>query len=187
LGNERGEVAHPEWYEQQAHKLVSQYPGKLHIKVIQQPELKRLGMNLLNAVGQGATVPPRLVLLEYNGNSGSQESIALVGKGITFDTGGQNHKGTGFIEDMYTDNCGAAAVLGAFKAMCELDINQNVVGALCLAENAIGEKAMLPSAIIKSYKGLTVEIKNTDAEGRLVLADGFTYVQKHYKYVILTV
>lgn len=181
LGNERADVATPAWYEKQAFQLASSHPSKLAMETLHAAELKGLGMNMLLAVGQGATVEPRLVLMHYNGAPESNEKIALVGKGITFDTGGINLKPTGYIEDMYIDNAGAATVLGTLQACVELGVKKNIVVALCLAENAISQSAVLPSAILKSYKGLTVEIGNTDAEGRLVLADGLTYVQKHCK------
>jgi len=114
--NERGEIANPAWYEQQAQK-VCEAEG-LAIQVVNQAELQRLGLNLLNAVGQGAQVPPRLVLMQYNGNpSAPEQKVALVGKGITFDTGGINMKPTGFIEDMYMDNSGAATVLATLQAI----------------------------------------------------------------------
>lgn len=181
LGNERADVATPAWYEKKAYEIATKHPEKLSMEAIHASDLKGLGMNLLLAVGQGAEVEPRLVLLHYNGAPDSNEKIALVGKGITFDTGGINLKPTGFIEDMYIDNAGAATVLSVLQACVELGVKRNLVVALCLAENAISSRAYLPSAIIKSYKGLTVEIGNTDAEGRLVLADGLSYVQKHHK------
>jgi leucyl aminopeptidase len=181
LGNERADIATPAWYEKRAYELASSHPTKLTMECLHAADLKGLGMNLLLSVGQGAAIEPRLILLHYNGAPESNEKIALVGKGITFDTGGINLKPTGFIEDMYIDNAGAATVLSTLQACVELDVKKNLVVALCLAENAISSTAVLPSAIIKSYKGLTVEIGNTDAEGRLVLADGMTYVQKHCK------
>lgn len=181
LGNERADVATPAWYEKRAYELASKNPTKMTMECLHAADLKGLGMNLLLCVGQGAVVEPRLILLHYNGAPESSEKIALVGKGITFDTGGINLKPTGFIEDMYIDNAGAATVLATLQACVELNVKKNLVVALCLAENAISQTAVLPSAIIKSYKGLTVEIGNTDAEGRLVLADGLTYVQKHCK------
>jgi leucyl aminopeptidase len=181
LANERADVATPAYYEKQAYELANRFPTKLAMEALHAADLKGLGMNLLLAVGQGATVEPRLVLLHYNGDPESNEKIALVGKGITFDTGGINLKPTGAIEDMYIDNAGAATVLSVLQACVELDVKRNLVVALCLAENAISQTAVLPSSIIKSYKGTTVEIGNTDAEGRLVLADGLTYVQKHCK------
>lgn len=107
--------------------------------------------------------------------------MALVGKGLTYDTGGLNLKPTGSIEDMYQDKGGACAVMGALHGAFELGIRKNVVFAMGFAENAIGKEAYKPMDIITSMKGLTVEIGNTDAEGRLVLADTFTYVQKSFK------
>lgn len=178
--NERADIATPAWYENEAKKIVEEHKNVLNMKTIQFDELKEIGMNMFAAVGQAATVPPRLVVIEYNGNPSSHEKIALVGKGITFDTGGLNLKPTGYMEDMYVDNHGAATVLGALKAIAELGIKKNLVVALCLAENSISERAYLPGSIIKSYNGKTVEIGNTDAEGRLVLGDGLTYIQKHY-------
>ena len=102
--------------------------------------------------------------------------MALIGKGVTFDTGGLNLKPTGFMEDMYGDKNGACAVLGALHGCLDLKLRKNIVFAIGLAENAIDAKSYKPGDIIKSMKGLTVEIGNTDAEGRLVLADTMTYV-----------
>jgi len=162
-----------------------------------------MGLNLLVAVGQGAKIPPRLILLKYKGkdifstgdnrSSGGESSgssggetgpkfpIAFVGKGVTFDTGGLNMKSTGFIEDMYMDMGGCAAVLATLSALPHLKLCRNAIGVLCVAENAVDSQSYYPSSIIKSYKGATVEICNTDAEGRLILADGLAYVQRHYK------
>jgi len=107
--------------------------------------------------------------------------VALVGKGVTFDTGGLNLKPTGYMEDMYGDKGGACAVIGALHGCLHLKPKKNVLFAVGLAENAIDARAYKPGDIIKSMKGLTVEIGNTDAEGRLVLADTFTYVQQEFK------
>jgi leucyl aminopeptidase len=139
-------------------------------------------MNLFHSVGKGATSEPRCITVFYQGNPANKDiDIAFVGKGLTFDTGGLNLKPTGSIEDMYYDKAGACAVMGALKGALELGIKKNVVFAMGFAENAIDAKSYKPMDIIKSMKGLTVEIGNTDAEGRLVLADTFTYVQKEYK------
>lgn len=181
--NERADIATPAWYEEEAKKIVDQHKDVLSMRTLQIDELKELGLNMLVAVGKAATVPPRLVIIEYNGNPSSQEKIALVGKGITFDTGGLNLKPTGYMEDMYVDNHGAATVLSTLKAVVELGVRKNLVVALCLAENSISESAYLPGSIITSYNGKTVEVGNTDAEGRLVLGDGLTYIQKHYKQI----
>ena len=110
----------------------------------------------------------------------NEVDLALVGKGVTFDTGGLNLKPTGFIEDMYGDKGGACAVLGALHGTLDLKPKKNIIFSIGLAENAIDSKSYKPGDIIKSMKGLTVEIGNTDAEGRLVLADTMTYVQRNY-------
>ena len=139
-------------------------------------------MNLFHSVGQGATVGPRCVIVKYMGNPESDEiETAIVGKGVTFDTGGLNLKPTGFMEDMYGDKDGSCAVIGALRGVIELGLKKNLVFACGFAENAIGSGVYKPGDIIRAMNGLHVEIGNTDAEGRLVLADTFTYVQKHYK------
>ena len=115
--------------------------------------------------------------MHYQGKPESTEvDVALVGKGLTFDTGGLNLKPTNYIEDMYGDKNGACAVIGALHATIQLQPKKNIIFACGLAENAIDSKSYKPGDIITSMKGLTVEIGNTDAEGRLVLADTFTYV-----------
>jgi leucyl aminopeptidase len=180
LGNERSNVVTPAFMEEVARSSL-ELPN-MSISVLQQEELEKHGMNMFLAVGQAAAVPPRLVILEYKGNpEAPDDKIALVGKGITFDTGGLNLKPTGFIEDMHTDMCGSAAVLGAVRAAARRNLKVNIVCAVALAENAIGSQATKPHTIMKSHKGITVENNNTDAEGRLVLGDALSYVQQTYK------
>lgn len=134
-------------------------------------------MNLFFNVGKAASSEPRCVTVFYQGNPESDEvDIAFVGKGLTYDTGGLNLKPTGAIEDMYYDKAGACAVMGALQGTLELGIKKNVIFAMGFAENSIDANSYKPMDIIKSMKGITVEIGNTDAEGRLVLADTFTYV-----------
>ncbi|KAF0707892.1 Aste57867_6508 [Aphanomyces stellatus] len=181
LGNERSDIVDPAFMEEIARQSAAALPG-LSVRVLQNEDLIAEGLHMMALVGQAATTPPRLVILEYNGNPAAPtERIALVGKGITFDTGGLNLKPTGFIEDMHTDMCGSAAVLGAIRAAAKTGLACNVVAVLALAENAIGSKAAKPHTIVKSLKGLTVEVNNTDAEGRLVLGDALSYVQQQYK------
>lgn len=153
----------------------------MSLRVLHEEDLKEEGMNMFLSVGQASVCPPRLVILEYRGNANSDKKIALIGKGITFDTGGLNLKPTGSIENMHMDMCGSAAVLGAIRAASRENLKVNIVCALALAENAIGSKAVKPLTIVKSHKGITVENNNTDAEGRLVLGDAMSYVQKEYK------
>jgi leucyl aminopeptidase len=134
-------------------------------------------MNLFYNVGKAAESQPRCVMVHYEGNPESDQiELALVGKGVTFDTGGLNLKPSGFMEDMYGDKGGACAVIGALQGTLELQPKKNILFAVGLAENAIGSRAYKPGDIIKGMNGLSVEIGNTDAEGRLVLGDTFTYV-----------
>lgn len=134
-------------------------------------------MGLFHAVGRAATSEPRLIAVKYEGNLEAKDSVvALVGKGVTFDTGGLNLKPTGSMEDMYGDKNGACAVIGALFGTLQTKPKANIVFVMGFAENAIDSKAYKPGDILESRKGLTVEIGNTDAEGRLVLADTLTYV-----------
>jgi leucyl aminopeptidase len=205
LANDRADEATPAALEAACRALAAAHPdGRLAVEVLQLADLRAAGMNLHVAVGQGvldmqqlgsagcgadAAAPteksPRLILLTLRGTSEEEGEAApptaLVGKGITFDTGGLNLKPTDFIEDMHLDMGGAAAVIGAMHIAAALGTNRRtVVAALALAENAIGPAAVKPHAIVSSHKGISVEIGNTDAEGRLVLADALSYVQRRY-------
>lgn len=128
-------------------------------------------MNLHYSVGKGSVNPPMAINLTYNGNPDSKEEIALVGKGLTFDAGGLNLKPTGFIETMYIDKCGATSVLGILKGVLDSKLKINLTVSIGLAENYVSSTSYRPSDIITAKNGITVEIGNTDAEGRLVLAD----------------
>lgn len=163
-------------------KLIAGKPNIADFRVIKGQQLVDLGMNLIYNVGKGAISEPRCITVLYKGDPSVDEvDIAFVGKGVTYDTGGLNLKPTGSIEDMYYDKAGACAVMGALHGAMELGIKKNIVFAMGFAENAIDATSYKPMDIIKSMKGITVEIGNTDAEGRLVLADTFTFVQKNYK------
>lgn len=144
-------------------------------------DLKKMGMGLMVAVGQGSKYPPHLLVLEYYGNKVLKEKIALVGKGVTFDSGGLNLKPTNYIETMRGDMAGVAAVLATMKTLSELKIKRNVVAVLPCVENMIGPEAYKPGDVFKAYNGLTVEISNTDAEGRLILADALAFTVKEHK------
>lgn len=181
LGNLRPEVGSPQYYTAWIRRHIGSLPNVSVRHVLGKEELQRQGLHLLHAVGKAAVRPPSLVVVEYNGASKSVPSTALVGKGITFDCGGMNIKPYGSMESMHQDMMGAAAVMGAMKAIATMRLPVNVVGVCAFAENAIGPGAYLPSSIIKSLNGKTVEILNTDAEGRLVLADALTFVQRKAK------
>lgn len=182
LTNTRGTVATPEYMEERVRELIAGNANIKDFRVIKGDQLLEKGMNLFYNVGMGSVSEPRCITLLYKGNPESDEvDISFVGKGLTFDTGGLNLKPTGSIEDMYYDKAGACAVMGALQGTIAMGSKQNIVFAMGFAENSIDNKSYKPMDIIKSMKGLTVEIGNTDAEGRLVLADTLSYVQKEYK------
>jgi len=149
-------------------------------------ELKKMKMGLLLAVNQGSKKEPRLIVLTYRGAPAEKKSIALVGKGITFDSGGMNLKPSGSIETMRMDMAGAAAVLFAFKTAVELKMKKNIHAVIPLTENMLSSDAYRPGDVFTAYNGQTVEIGNTDAEGRLILADALSFTEKTLKpeYII---
>lgn len=180
LVNENASIVTPEYLASQARALAK---GKksLSCTVLGEKEIEQHGLGLLKAVGAGSATPPRLIIIEYRGNPARKDTKALVGKGITFDSGGYNLKPSGRIETMRLDMAGSAAVLGTMRALAELGPKVNVIGVVPAAHNAVGSGAYLPGDVYRSYAGKTVEITNTDAEGRLILADAFSYVQKQYR------
>jgi leucyl aminopeptidase len=161
-------------------KALSHLPG-VGCTVYGKKEIEKMKMGLLLAVNKGSKKPPLLVVLKYRGNSESRKYIAFIGKGITFDSGGMNLKPTGNIEDMRTDMAGAAAALYAFKSAAELRLKKNIYAVLPLTENMLSSESYRPGDVFTSYKGVTVEIGNTDAEGRLVLADALAFAEKTLK------
>jgi len=175
LVNENASVITPAYLAKEA--LGFQSCGGFKVNILDEKDLRNKNLNLIAAVGQASSTPPRLIIIEYTGDSHSTEKTAIVGKGITFDSGGQNHKPTGSIETMRSDMAGAAAVLGIMKSLSVLKPKINVTGVIPAAHNAIGGNAYFPGDIYRSYSGKTVEILSTDAEGRLVLADAISYCQ----------
>jgi leucyl aminopeptidase len=151
----------------------------LKVTVLERAQMQRLGMNLLLAVSKGSAMPPKLIVMDWN-PPGARKAYAFVGKGLVFDSGGLNIK-TSSMEEMKSDMCGAAAVLAALNGVAELKPNVRVIGVIGAVENAIGPNAYRPSDIYKAYNGKTVEVINTDAEGRLVLADALAYAIAKYK------
>ena len=158
--------------------------SKLNIKVnvLDEKKMRQLGMGALLGVGMGSSNPSRLVTLEWNGNPSSKKaSLGLVGKGVTFDTGGISIKPSEGMEEMKMDMGGSALVLGVMKTLALRKAKTNVVGVIGLVENMVSSKAQRPSDIVKSMSGKTIEVLNTDAEGRLVLADALWYCQEKFK------
>jgi leucyl aminopeptidase len=150
----------------------------IHCTILHQEELEKLGMGALLAVGQGSQHPPRMVVMEYRGAGATEKPTALVGKGITFDTGGISLKPGANMEMMKQDMAGGAAVLGAMQAAAALKLPVNLVGLVPLAENMPDGRAYKPGDVVTTLSGLTVEINNTDAEGRLILCDALHYAHR---------
>lgn len=154
--------------------------NNLKLTVLDTAEMEKEGMGALLGVAKGSVEPPKLVVLEYNGNPNGKR-IGIVGKGVTFDSGGYDIKPSNSMYRMYGDMAGAAATLGAISAIAQQKLPVNVVGVMALAENLVSERAYKPGDILKSMSGKTIEILNTDAEGRLLLADAMTYIRKYHQ------
>jgi leucyl aminopeptidase len=176
LGNLPGNVCTPAYLAAQTEKLAREW--KLGVEVLERREMEKLGMGALLSVAQGSRQPPKFIELRYRGGAKSAKPVVLVGKGITFDTGGISIKPAAEMDEMKFDMCGAASVLGAFRAVAELQPKLNVVGLIPTTENMPGGAASKPGDIVKSMSGQTVEILNTDAEGRLILCDALTYAER---------
>ena len=178
LVNEPANVVNSEYMEKMAKQIASQY-SSVKIKVLNKAELEKEGMGALLGVNAGSANPPKLVILEYQGAKKGKYT-ALLGKGITFDSGGYNLKPTKYIEDMATDMAGAAAVMAAIKVAADLKLKKNLLGVMPLCENMVDATAQHPGDIVRAFNGKTIEIGNTDAEGRLVLCDALAYTEAKY-------
>ncbi len=178
LVSEPGNILHPDEY---AKRLNSLKKIGLKINILDEKKLKKLGMNTLLGVGQGSIRGSYLVTMEWNGLKDKSKPVAFVGKGVCFDTGGISLKPAKFMEDMTYDMAGSAVVVGLMKSLALRKAKINAVGVVGLVENMPGGNAQRPGDIVKSYSGKTVEILNTDAEGRLVLADALTYTEEKFR------
>ena len=178
LVSEPGNILHPDEY---AKRINSLKKSGLKINIYDKKKLKSLGMNALLGVGQGSIRGSYLVTMEWNGAKNNSKPLAFVGKGVCFDTGGYSLKPAKFMEDMTYDMAGSATVVGLMKNLAIRKAKINAVGVVGLVENMVSGNAQRPGDIVKSYSGKTIEILNTDAEGRLVLADALTYTEKKYK------
>jgi leucyl aminopeptidase len=179
LGNQPGNVIYPQTLAEEAQRLANE--KGLDITVLDETALADGKFGGLIAVGSGSARPPRLIVLEHRGGPDSQAPIALVGKAITFDSGGISIKPPDKMEEMIFDKCGGMAVLGAMCAIADLKLPRNVVGIIPSAENLLGGRAYRPGDIVTAYDGKYIEINNTDAEGRVVLADAIAYARKTKK------
>ena len=178
LVSEPGNILHPDEY---AKRLSSLKKYGLKINIYDNKKLKKLGMNALLGVGQGSIRGSYLVTMEWNGAKNNSNPLAFVGKGVCFDTGGYSLKPAKFMEDMTYDMAGSATVVGLMINLAMRKAKINAVGVVGLVENMVSGNAQRPGDIVKSYSGKTIEILNTDAEGRLVLADALTFTEKKFK------
>ena len=177
LGNTPGNVCNPKWLAKTAKDLAKSH-DVIKTDVLDEKQMKELGMNSLLSVSAGSAEPAKLIVMEYRGGKAKDQPYVLVGKGITFDSGGISLKPGEAMDEMKYDMCGAASVFGVMRALAELKPKINVVGVVASAENMPGGSATRPGDIVKTMSGQTVEILNTDAEGRLVLCDALTYVDR---------
>ena len=178
LVSEPGNILHPDEY---ARRLNSLKKNGLKVKIYDEKKLKKLGMYSLLGVGMGSVRGSYLVTMEWNGLKNNSKPLAFVGKGVTFDTGGYSLKPPKFMEDMTYDMAGSAAVVGLMKSLALRKAKVNAVGVVGLVENMVSGIAQRPGDIVKSYSGKTIEVLNTDAEGRLVLADALSYTERKFK------
>ncbi|MFK7780262.1 MAG: leucyl aminopeptidase family protein [Candidatus Gracilibacteria bacterium] len=181
LARDLGETPSSDLYPESFAKIIKNTKFKnTKVKILNSKQIEKKGLHLLHNVGKGSSKGPYMVIFERITDK-SFPTIGLVGKGITFDTGGIQVKPGDHMYEMKGDMCGAAAVYATMKELDKENINVNIVACLVLAENHISGDSYKPSDIIKSYSGKTVDIVHTDAEGRLVLADGISYISKNYK------
>lgn len=176
LGNLPPNVCTPTYLAEQAQALGKKHDFK--VKVLERDELKKLGMGSFLAVAQGSEEPPKFIIMQHLKGKKDQKPVVLVGKGITFDTGGISLKPGAEMDEMKYDMCGAASVLGTFKTIAEMELPLNVIGIIPTCENMPDGRATRPGDVLTSMSGLTIEVLNTDAEGRLILCDALTYAER---------
>jgi len=176
LGNTPPNICTPSYLAEQAGELAQGYGFQL--EVLEREDMEKLNMGALLGVAKGSRQPPKLIVLQHNKGPHGQKPIVLVGKGITFDAGGISIKPAADMDEMKYDMCGAASVLGTFKAIGELGLALNVVGVIPTCENLPDGNAVKPGDVLTSMSGQTIEVLNTDAEGRLILCDALTYAER---------
>ncbi|OUV63425.1 MAG: leucyl aminopeptidase [Gammaproteobacteria bacterium TMED119] len=184
LGNLPANICTPTYLADRA-KQIKRGQRKLSVDVLNEADMKKLGMGALLSVSAGSAQPAKLIAMQYTGGKTGSKPVVLVGKGITFDTGGISIKPSNSMDEMKFDMCGAATVLGTMQAIAAMQLPLNVVALVAAAENMPGGKATKPGDVVTSMSGQTIEILNTDAEGRLVLCDALTYAQKFDPDVVI--
>ncbi|HLX28260.1 MAG TPA: leucyl aminopeptidase [Casimicrobiaceae bacterium] len=186
LGNLPANVCTPRYLAERAQELGREFPD-IKVTVMERPQIEALGMGSFLSVTNASDEPPRFIVLEYEQALRKQKPFVLVGKGITFDTGGISIKPATDLDQMKFDMCGAASVLGTFRAIAELKAKLNLVGLIPACENMLSGRATKPGDIVKSMSGQTVEVLNTDAEGRLILADALTYAERYEPHAVVDI
>ncbi len=185
LGNLPGNICTPSYLADQARELEHQYGVKT--TVLEREDMEKLGMGALLSVARGSRQPPKLITIEYKGGKDDEPPVALVGKGLTFDAGGISIKPAAAMDEMKYDMCGGATVLAVIKACAELKLPINVVGVIPSSENLPDGDANKPGDIVTSMSGQTIEILNTDAEGRLILCDALTYTERFHPVAVVDI
>ena len=185
LGNLPANVCTPTYLAEQAAQMAAEFG--LDCQVLEREEMEALGMNTLLSVSRGSTQPPKLIILSYRGGKTAEKPVTLVGKGVTFDTGGISLKPAPEMDEMKYDMCGAASVLGTMLACAQLKLPINLTVIVPATENMPSGSATRPGDIVTSLSGQTVEILNTDAEGRLILCDALTYAERLDPAVVIDV
>ena len=186
LGNLPGNICHPTYLADEA-KALAKTHTRLTTKVLTEKQMENLGMHSLLSVSAGSAQEARLICMEYTNGKKNAKPIVLLGKGITFDSGGISLKPGAAMDEMKYDMCGAATIFGVMNAVVELDLPLNIVGMVAAAENMPGPNATRPGDIVTSMSGKTIEILNTDAEGRLVLCDALTYAERYKPEAVVDV
>lgn len=179
MENDPGNVTTPKKLASLAKEIAEE--GGMDLTIFGRKKFTEMGMGGLAGVAAGTGEPPKFILLEYKGGKDDEKPIGLVGKGLTFDAGGISIKPSAGMDEMKFDMCGGGTVLGIMKAVAHLKPKVNIVAAVPATENLVGKKAYKPGDILTAYNGKTIEVLNTDAEGRLILADALAYVSKHHK------
>ena len=186
LANLPGNVCTPTYLAEQAHALAERH-ASLKVKVLEEADIRAEKMGCFLAVTQGSEQPPKFIVIEHKSPKASRAPLVFVGKGITFDTGGISLKDPGAMDEMKFDMSGAATVIGMMSVVAELGLNLNVVGLVPTCENMPSGRAIKPGDIVTSAAGLTVEILNTDAEGRLILCDALHYSRRYKPQAVIDI
>lgn len=185
LGNLPGNICTPSYLAEQSVRLAREW--KLGVKILELKDMEKLGMGSLLSVAKGSRQPPKFIVLQYLGAARKEKPVVLVGKGITFDTGGISLKPGAEMDEMKFDMCGAASVIGTLRAVAQMRLKLNVIGLVPTAENMPDGAASKPGDIVTSMSGQTIEILNTDAEGRLILCDALTYAERYKPQAVVDI